>query len=148
MTEQSAGNEGNTGGYMDGHQSVNKVGYQDWIVPDWPAPETIRSLITTRSGGVSEGGYASLNLGDHVGDDPAACRENRARLRRFLPAEPLWLTQVHGTTVVNETAAPGTAADAAVTGVAGVVIGVLTADCLPVLLCDRQGSVAGVAHAG
>ena len=79
MTEQSAGNEGNTGGYMDGHQSVNKVGYQDWIVPDWPAPKRVRSLITTRSGGVSEGGYASLNLGDHVGDALIAALQKKLK---------------------------------------------------------------------
>jgi YfiH family protein len=121
----------------------------DWIVPDWPAPPGIRALITTRAGGASSGAFTYMNLGEHVGDDAADCRENRARLRSLLPAEPLWLHQVHGNTVVEApAAAPGVAADGAVACVPGAVIGVLTADCLPVLLCDRQGASVGVAHAG
>ena len=121
----------------------------DWIQPDWPAPRGVCALITTRSGGASSGAYSSMNLGEHVGDDAAACRENRARLRAVLPAEPVWLQQVHGNTVVEAPAAiSGTVADAAVARVPGVVIAVLTADCLPVLLCDRQGTAVGVAHAG
>ena len=121
----------------------------DWIVPDWPAPPRIRALITTRTGGVSSGAFASMNLGEHVGDDAASCLENRARLRALLPAEPLWLQQVHGKTVVEAASAvPGTAADGAVARVPEAVIGVLTADCLPVLLCDRQATTIGVAHAG
>ncbi len=121
----------------------------DWIVPDWPAPQRIRALITTRSGGVSSGAFASMNLGEQAGDEAPACGENRARLRALLPAEPLWLRQVHGTAVVEApAAAPGTPADGAVAHVPGAVIAVLTADCLPVLLCDRQGTAVGVAHAG
>jgi len=121
----------------------------DWIVPDWPAPPGIRALITTRSGGASSGVFTSMNLGGQVGDDAAACRENRARLRSMLPAEPLWLRQVHGNTVVEAPlAAPETVADGAVARVPGAVIAVLTADCLPLLLCDRQGTAVGVVHAG
>ena len=121
----------------------------DWIVPDWPAPASVRALATTRTGGVSAGAYASLNLATHVGDDPAAVAENRRRLRAHLPAEPLWLSQVHGTTVARaEDAAEGVAADAAFTRRAGRVCAVLTADCLPVLLCNDAGTVVAAAHAG
>ncbi|TXF11719.1 peptidoglycan editing factor PgeF [Pelomicrobium methylotrophicum] len=131
------------------------------IFPEWPAPARVHSLVTTRVGGVSRGPYASLNLGEHVGDDPRCVAENRRRLRRWLPAEPHWLRQVHGTTValLDRAAAPSAApgmkagdepqvADAAVTRTAGVVCAVQVADCLPVLLCDRDGTVVGVAHAG
>lgn len=121
----------------------------EWIVPDWPAPPQVRALVTTRAGGVSRRPYDSMNLGDHVGDDPLAVKENRARLRRHLPAEPLWLKQVHGIQVVDAvTAEPGAAADAALARAPGVVCAVLTADCLPVFLCDCRGTVVGVAHAG
>ena len=68
----------------------------EWIVPDWPAPSRVRSLVTTRQGGVSQGERASLNLAEHVGDDASAVAENRKRLRRHLPSEPVWLSQVHG----------------------------------------------------
>jgi YfiH family protein len=119
------------------------------IVPDWPAPPGVRALVTTRHGGVSRGACASLNLATHVGDDPAAVAENRARLRRRLPAEPLWLNQVHGTAVARAESAPGGAtADAAVTAVRRTVCAVMTADCLPVLLCADDASAVGAAHAG
>ena len=72
----------------------------DWLVPNWPAPAHVRSVFTTRSGGVSTGPYASLNLGDHVGDDPAAVQTNRARLGEVLEATPVYLQQVHGSGVV------------------------------------------------
>ncbi|OZA28359.1 MAG: multi-copper polyphenol oxidoreductase [Hydrogenophilales bacterium 17-61-9] len=103
--------------------------------------------MTTREGGVSRPPWASFNLGDHVGDDPAHVAENRARLRRQLPAEPDWLRQVHGATVV-EVGSGWVEADAAFTRQAGSVCAVLTADCLPVLFCDRAGSVVAAAHAG
>jgi len=121
----------------------------DWIVPDWPAPASVRALVTTRTGGVSAGAYAALNLAAHVGDDPAAVEENRRRLRAHLPAEPLWLSQVHGRAVVRaEDAVEGAEADAAFTRRAGAVCAVLTADCLPVLLCNDVGTVVAAAHAG
>lgn len=124
-----------------------------WIRPDWPAPGSVRSLVTTRSGGQSGAGsrgpYASFNLGAHVGDDVHAVLENRRRLHKHLPAEPLWLRQVHGTHVVAaERSGPEPEADAAVAHSTGPVLAVLTADCLPVLLCDRAGSTVGIAHAG
>lgn len=119
------------------------------IQPDWPAPRGVRALATTRQGGVSRAPWHSFNLADHVGDEPQAVASNRALLRRGLPAEPQWLNQVHGTRCVDAAlAAPGTSADASFTRQPGVVCAVLTADCLPVLLCDDQAGVVGVAHAG
>ncbi len=121
------------------------------IHADWPAPANIHALVTTRAGGVSTGPYASMNLGDHVGDDPAAVAENRARLSAALalPAAPCWLVQVHGTEVVKaDTSAAGVRADASITTQPGIVCAVLTADCLPVFLCDRAGTRVAVAHAG
>lgn len=117
------------------------------ILPNWPAPRNVRACTTTRDGGVSLGPYASLNLGDHVGDDPAHVAENRARLRRELelPAEPLWLTQVHGTAVAE---GAGGCADASVAFGPGTVCTVMTADCLPLLLCDRAGTAVAAVHAG
>lgn len=123
----------------------------DWLVADWPAPRAVRSLLTTRSGGVSRAPYASFNLGDHVGDDPLAVAINRRSLDTHLPASPVWLQQVHGTDVVEAHgvgAMGAPLADAALTRSPGVVCGVLTADCLPLLLCDRAGSVVAAAHAG
>ena len=121
----------------------------DWIVPDWPAPARVRALVTTRAGGASRGPYASLNLGAHVGDDPAAVERNRERLRASLPADPVWLQQVHGIEVVDAaTALPLARADAAVARTRHVVCAVLTADCVPVLLAGRDGDAVAVAHAG
>ncbi|MCG9105850.1 peptidoglycan editing factor PgeF [Laribacter hongkongensis] len=121
------------------------------LTAGWPAPARVRTLITTRDGGVSLAPYASLNLGQHVGDDPAAVAENRARLRACLPAEPFWLNQVHGIGVQEACAdAPDVPpdADAGFTRQPGVVCAVMTADCLPVLLTDRSGCVVAAAHAG
>lgn len=122
-----------------------------WIVPDWPAPATVRAGTTTRQGGVSEAPYDSLNLGNHVGDDPQAVATNRGLLKQHhsLPAEPLWLKQVHGVEVVDAGCVHGfPEADASFTRHSGIVCAVMTADCLPVLLCDQGGSVVGIAHAG
>ena len=118
------------------------------IIPDWPAPARVKSLMTTREGGVSLASWASLNLGDHVGDDPAHVAANRARLRQTLPAEPGWLRQVHSARVVELGRESNPEADAAFTREPGQVCAVLTADCLPVLFCDRAGSVVAAAHAG
>ena len=122
----------------------------DWIIPDWPAPANVKALITTRSGGVSLGPYASMNPAGHVGDDPEAVRRNRALLRAHLPQEPHWLQQVHGTQVLQVMldAREALEADAAVTYIPNQVCAVLTADCLPVLLCAENGSSVAVAHAG
>ncbi len=121
------------------------------IRADWPAPACVQAVATTRSGGVSSGRYASLNLGDHVDDEPSAVRRNRQLLRAelALPSDPVWLQQVYGTGVVEAgAAATGVTADAAWTGTAGVVCAVLTADCLPVIFCNRSGTHVAVAHAG
>jgi YfiH family protein len=123
----------------------------DWIVPDWPAPGNVKALFTTRNGGVSSGPYASFNLGDHVGDDPATVKQNRSLLRRVLPGEPRWLKQVHGTTPVRIDDYDGSApcdGDAAFSRCAGTICAVLVADCLPILLCSHAGTLAGVIHAG
>lgn len=106
-------------------------------------------MQTTRRGGESQGCYASLNLGDHVGDNPEHVAANRQRVLRLLPAAPLWLEQVHGVAVVDvETSGCGRAADASVARKPDQVCVVMTADCLPVLLCDRSGTVVAAAHAG
>lgn len=121
------------------------------IIPDWPAPAQVRSLTTTRHGGVSHPPYDSLNLGDHVGDDPIAVSENRRRLREAgaLPEAPRWLSQVHGTHCCSALGVQGgTEADAQVTDRPGVVCAVLTADCLPLLLCDAAGRRVAAVHAG
>lgn len=125
----------------------------EWLVPDWPAPANVRTLMTTRAGGVSLPPYDSFNPASHVGDDPAAVVENRRLLRQWLPAEPLWLNQVHGCDVhgcdvVNEAENTVPTADAGVAFEANTVRAVLTADCLPVLFCDTSGSVVAAAHAG
>jgi polyphenol oxidase len=123
----------------------------DWIVPDWPAPPHVRVLSTLRQGGVSVGPYASLNLAAHVGDRPEAVSANRLLLREAaqLPAEPLWLEQVHGINVARH---PGDSvavrADASVAFEPDRVCAVMTADCLPVVLTDRGGTRVGIAHAG
>jgi YfiH family protein len=123
--------------------------HPDWIVPQWPAPGNVHALITTRNGGVSAGVYRSFNLGAGSGDDRQAVAENRARLRRALPAEPRWLKQVHGVGVADaDTGSGETEADASIAGRTGVVCAVMMADCLPVLLTDDVGSVIGAAHAG
>ncbi len=122
----------------------------DYIIPDWPAPASVHALITTRSGGVSGGAYASMNPADHVGDDPQAVLGNRAILRKYLPSEPHWLRQVHGTQVlqVRVDTRGCSEADAAVTRIPDQVCVVLTADCLPVLLCAEDGTSVALAHAG
>ena len=130
----------------------------DWIVPDWDAPPHVHSLSTSRNGGVSVGARASLDLGaaTPVQDATrAGVLENRRRLAQLLPAAPVWLSQVHAADVVlvdpanlaHLLASPPTA-DAAVTRAPGIVLGVRSADCLPVLLADRAGTVVGAAHAG
>lgn len=120
--------------------------------PDWPAPANVRALVTSRRGGASTPPWNGLNLALHVGDDPAAVAANRRLLRDAsgLPAEPLWLDQVHGTRVLALDGQPAAdrLADAAVTRTAGIACAVMTADCLPVLLCDRRGTVVAACHAG
>jgi len=127
-----------------------------WITPDWPAPGTVRALSTLRHGGVSAAPYASLNLGDHVGDNPASVTENRRRLvaAAGLPSQPQWLSQAHGTHVVDldvssgVDAGPLAPADACFARQPRRVCAILTADCLPILLTADTGDLVGAAHAG
>jgi len=122
-----------------------------WLGPEWPAPPRVRACTTTRRGGVSDGAYASLNLASHVGDTPEHVAENRRRLMSALrlPVEPAWLQQVHGTVVLNATGiSTGCEGDASYATQLGTVCAVLTADCLPVLLCDYGGTRVAAVHAG
>lgn len=120
----------------------------DWLAPDWPAPARVRACVTTRAGGVSQPPFDSCNLGDHVGDDPQAVAENRRRLQQALNCRPAWLSQVHGIRVVEADPALVQEADASWSGTPGVASAILTADCLPVLFCDRAGTRVAAAHAG
>ena len=118
--------------------------------PAWDCHPRVQGLVTTRRGGVSKGAYAELNLGDHVGDDPLAVAENRARLESA-SAPCFWIDQVHGASVVEAHARDRgrtPVADALWTREAGLAIGVLTADCFPLMLTDRQGTLIGLAHCG
>lgn len=122
----------------------------DFIVPDWPAPAAVRAISTSRRGGASQAPYDQLNLGDHVGDQPEAVATNRDLLRRSLQLanEPLWLQQVHGIDAVDASHATSSCADASYSRAVGQVCVVMTADCLPLLLCDREASVVAAVHAG
>lgn len=120
-----------------------------FIIPNWPAPANVKALQTTRAGGVSLAPYDSLNLGTHVKDDPINVARNRQLLSQYLPSEPVWLNQVHGVNVVDAAktdCAPE--ADASFTTRKNVVCVTMTADCLPVLMCDKQGRVVASIHAG
>ncbi|BEV08279.1 peptidoglycan editing factor PgeF [Methylophilus sp. DW102] len=119
------------------------------ILPDWPAPACVKALQTTRLGGVSQGSYASLNLGDHVKDLPQHVAANRQLLSPYLPSEPVWLNQVHGVRVIDAALSSCLeSADASFSTRKQVVCVTMTADCLPVLLCDQAGSVVAAVHAG
>ncbi|HSW93534.1 MAG TPA: peptidoglycan editing factor PgeF [Gammaproteobacteria bacterium] len=117
------------------------------ITPTWPAPPTVRACTTLRLGGVSLAPYDTFNLATHVGDDKAHVLTNREQLKNTLqlPAEPFWLEQTHSTTVLFKSAGKG---DASFTDQPGQVCVVLTADCLPLLVCNRQGTVVSAIHAG
>ena len=122
----------------------------DLIVPDWTLPDSIVACCTTRKGGVSQDGYASLNLAEHVDDDPFRVVQNRAVLKQALnlPSEPEWLNQTHSVEVAHLDRSNVRDADAAITTQPGKVVVVMTADCLPVLLCNQTGTEVAAAHAG
>lgn len=122
----------------------------DWTAARWPAPPHIRAGTTTRGGGISRPPFDSLNLARHVGDDPEAVDCNRAMLQRDLdlPGAPLWLEQTHSDRVIRLPEDDDRRADAAVTDRPGLVCAVLTADCVPVLLCNRGGTRVGAVHVG
>jgi polyphenol oxidase len=120
------------------------------LQPNWPVPTNVRSACSLRAGGVSAALYDSLNLGDHVGDEPLAVARNRATYAQALQAKPAYLKQVHGFEVVtlNAGTVDGTVADACITTEKGLACTIMVADCLPVLFCNRAGTVVGAAHAG
>jgi len=120
----------------------------DWLIPDWPAPARVKALVTTRAGGVSVAPFDSLNLGDHVDDDPEAVTENRRRLTDQFAIRPAWLQQVHGIAVVEADPTRVATADASWTATPGIACTAMTADCLPVLFCNRAGTRVAAAHAG
>lgn len=121
------------------------------LAPDWPAPANIHAATTLRTGGVSCGVYTSLNTAMHVGDNPENVQQNRQIIKTMLglPSDPVWLEQTHSDRAVmaekNSTLAK---ADASYTDEAGVVCAVMTADCLPLLICSADGSRVGAIHAG
>lgn len=138
---------------------MNKINH--WLVPEWPAPANIHAATTLRTGGVSQGVYSSLNPAAHVGDDIGLVEQNRQKIRDMLnlPSEPVWLEQIHSDRVVKAVkptdSAPGKGdmkggqqADASYTDEAGVVCVVMTADCLPLLVCTEDGTRVAAIHAG
>lgn len=125
------------------------------LAPDWALPANVRCLVTTRYGGVSRGNFGEFNLALHVDDDVAAVENNRRQLKHHgnLPSEPLWLNQVHGNVLIGRAAEEGLSptpqtADGSYTSSAGVVCAVLTADCLPLLLCSDAGDFVAAVHCG
>ncbi|MDX1460451.1 MAG: peptidoglycan editing factor PgeF [Xanthomonadales bacterium] len=120
-----------------------------YLTPEWDAPPTIGALQTTRAGGFSAGPWSSMNLGLHCGDNLETVDRNRRLLNERLPGQPAWLQQVHGSAVLDwRGASEGQPGDAVVARSAGQVCAILTADCLPVLLCDRSGTTVAAVHAG
>ena len=122
-----------------------------FLYPDWPAPANIGAAMTLRVGGVSAPPFASFNQATHVGDDSAAVANNRLLTRQAfaLPNEPVWLEQIHSNRVVDAINTPVLLqADASYTGQVGVVCAVLTADCLPLLICSKDGQQVAAVHAG
>lgn len=132
--------------------TFNPVQANSLILPDWPAPANVRAVCSSRLGGHSTGPYASLNLGQHVADDPLLVAKNRHLYQQQaqMPTAPLWLNQVHGTEValLSSQSQADITADASVTGQAGIVATVMTADCLPLLMCDNAGTQVAAVHAG
>lgn len=123
--------------------------HPDWLIPQWPAPARVNAVCTTRAGGCSSGVFASMNLGDHVGDDAASVAANRAALAKALNAQPVFMQQVHSSTVVSLPRSAGSLqADGAMTMQSGLACTVLVADCLPILLAHRSLPLVAAVHAG
>ena len=122
----------------------------NWLQPEWPAPAHVRAVMTDRQGGQSLAPWDSLNLGDHVGDDPTHVQANRQQLQQRIGTRPVFLKQVHGVQVqaLHAQVQDGTEADACVTEQPGLACTIMVADCLPVLLCDAKGRWVAAAHAG
>lgn len=130
---------------------VTELRAPGFIRPHWPAPANVRALVTTRTGGYSTGPYASFNLAAHTEDNPVAVHRNRELLQQhfILPVEPVWLQQVHSNRIIEaQSAATGAEADASWSRTSGNVCVVMTADCLPLLICNQDGSEVAAAHAG
>lgn len=123
---------------------------QNLILPDWPAPAHIKAFTTTRAGGQSTPPFDTFNLAQHVGDTPKVVEQNREALRQILPSEPVWLNQTHSNNVVLVDGASSIEGenDGSITFDDNIVCTVMTADCLPLLLTDRQGSFVAAVHAG
>ncbi len=123
----------------------------DWITPDWPAPDNIHAITTTRNGGFSDPPYDSMNISSYVGDDIDTVEKNRQLLQTSLdlPQKPKWLEQVHGTLAVDAADIKGNIkADACYSTQKNTICTIQTADCLPVLLCDKAGTIVAAIHAG
>ncbi len=120
------------------------------VKADWPAPANVQAFTTTKMGGFSKDAWSSMNLGQRCGDKPAAVQRNREKLVSQLPAAPKWLQQVHGRRVLTHSLVGSETpkADAMVSFSPGQVCAILTADCLPVLFCNRAGNRIAAAHAG
>ena len=128
--------------------------HPDWLIPQWPAPDHIKSVFTSRNGGVSKGPFDSFNLGRPSDDDHVAVDTNRAILQAQIGFAPIFMSQVHGVETVElpltaDAVGPSViVADACVSATPGVVCTVRVADCLPILLTDARGTVVAAAHAG
>jgi YfiH family protein len=124
---------------------------EQWLVPDWPAPINIHAATTLRTGGVSQNAFFSLNPASHVGDNDECVGTNRQIIRNMLglPSEPVWLEQIHSNRAV-EALETGLLhqADASFSNQAGIVCAVMTADCLPLLVCSKDGLQVAAIHAG
>lgn len=123
------------------------------IEPSWVAPQQVKAFCTTRYGGVSSSPFNTLNLGLNAGDDSVDVLHNRSIVRSHIPAEPLWLKQIHGVAVSTPASRKASTdkpfeSDAAVTNIPNEVLAILTADCMPVLFASKSGRVIGAAHAG
>ncbi len=122
-----------------------------YLIPDWDVPSNIHSAMTLRQGGISLGDYSSLNPATHVDDDFNSVLINRQCIKESLalPSNPVWLNQTHSTEVIQaDTVKFLTNADASFTSKRGIVCTVLTADCLPILLCSKEGNQIAAIHAG
>ncbi|WP_318414230.1 peptidoglycan editing factor PgeF [Photobacterium leiognathi] len=122
------------------------------IIPNWPAPKSVKAISTTRSGGVSVAPYHELNLGLHVGDNESDVKQNRERLKQHceLVESPAWLNQIHSADVIELDVALSSVpdADGSFTRTPGLACAIMTADCLPVLFCNKQGTEVAAVHAG
>jgi polyphenol oxidase len=128
---------------------VKRTLSKGFYIPDWPAPANVKAIQTTRDGGYSDAPFDSFNLGSHVQDNGLAVDKNRQLLCECLPSEPVWLNQVHGVDVIDATKSSCIQdADASFSKNKNVVCVTMTADCLPVLLCNTQGTAVASIHAG